>query len=818
MKKLLMCSAAMVVAAMPALVHAQSTGSQDFEDAIVVTGARADDSVAGVTIPDTPKAKVTIEQELIARQRPGQAINETLNLVPGVSFSNQDPWGSLGGSFTIRGFSADRVSQTIDGIPLNDSGNYALYTNQQLDPEVIESATVSLGSTDVDSPTASAAGGTINIRSLTPSDEMGAMFSASYGNIVARGNDDDRAYHRVFGLFQTGVFTSIGTKAWFSASRAVNDSTFVNYGGVDKQQYNGKIYQPLGSNGDFISIAGHYNQNRNTFNGSTYTTSSFPGTAESRFYETPSCTTDTAEAGVTDIANSCGSAFERRYNPSNTGNVRINSRFTLAQGLTLTVDPSFQYTKANGGGTSYGYEGANADGYSGGYYTSDSRNTATSSSTQYYYFGGVDLNGDGDTQDFVRILSPSQTETKRYGVIANLGYEIDPNNRVRLSYTFDRARHRQTGEAGYLTLSGDPVDVFPVNDPITDADGNVIQKRDRLSYATLNQIAGEYRGSFADDSIVLLAGARAPLFTRDLNQYCVTTDASGNVACPATQAGIDALLAANSFYAAPQSRKITYSKLLPNLGVTYKFNDKASLFTSYAKNLSVPGTDALYGALYFDEDSSSGQPKPETSDAFDLGFRYQSGIIQAQLSGWYTRYNNRLASAYDADCDCTVTRNLGRVDKYGIDGSVAVRPVKDLMFYVFGSYLKSEIKDDVQTSATAYAETAGKREAGAPTYTFGGRIQGTLGPVDLGLQVKRTGERYVNDINTVKLPGYTLVDLDARFSLAQFGLEKTFFQLNVTNLFDKVYIGYSGTSLTGTSGTAYLGAPRAISGSMVVAF
>ena len=145
-------------------------------------------------------------------------------------------------------------------------------------------------------------------------------------------------------------------------------------------------------------------------------------------------------------------------------------------------------------------------------------------------------------------------------------------------------------------------------------------------------------------------------------------------------------------------------------------------------------------------------------------------------------------------------------------------PVKDLMFYVFGSYLKSEIKDDVQTSATAYAETAGKREAGAPTYTFGGRIQGTLGPVDLGLQVKRTGERYVNDINTVKLPGYTLVDLDARFSLEKWGLKKTFFQLNVTNLFDKVYIGYSGTGLTSTATTAYLGSPRAISGSMVVAF
>ena len=70
----------------------------------------------------------------------------------------------------------------------------------------------------------------------------------------------------------------------------------------------------------------------------------------------------------------------------------------------------------------------------------------------------------------------------------------------------------------------------------------------------------------------------------------------------------------------------------------------------------------------------------------------------------------------------------------------------------------------------------------------------------------------------MKLPGYTLVDLDARFSLEQWGLKKTFFQINVTNLFDKVYIGYSGTGLTSTATTAYLGSPRAISGSMVVAF
>ena len=70
----------------------------------------------------------------------------------------------------------------------------------------------------------------------------------------------------------------------------------------------------------------------------------------------------------------------------------------------------------------------------------------------------------------------------------------------------------------------------------------------------------------------------------------------------------------------------------------------------------------------------------------------------------------------------------------------------------------------------------------------------------LGAQAKRTGPRFVNDQNLPvvtsagalvypnKTPAYTLVDLDARLSLEFLGLnENTFFQLNVSNLFDKRY-------------------------------
>lgn len=247
-KYLLAASAASITASafIAAPAAAQSTGSVDFEEGnvIIVSGARASD-VGGVDIPNSPKAKQVLTEEIIRAQRPGQTVNDIVNLVPGVNFQNNDPWGSGGGSFTIRGFSSDRISQTVDGVPLNDSGNYALYTNQQQDPETLSSVNVNLGSTDVDSPTASASGGTINIRTREPSDEFGITSTITVGDVFAEGNpatDRDRIYMRGFVMVDTGDFTGIGTKAFFSASYTRYNNPFNNYGTNEKQQYNGRIW------------------------------------------------------------------------------------------------------------------------------------------------------------------------------------------------------------------------------------------------------------------------------------------------------------------------------------------------------------------------------------------------------------------------------------------------------------------------------------------------------------------------------------------------------------------------------------------------
>ena len=837
MKQFLMGSAAIIAVAIPGAAFAQSTGSQDFDDSIVVTGAKVDQGIGGVRIPDSAKAKVVLTQEIIERQRPGQSVNEIINLVPGVSFTNNDPWGSSGGSFTIRGFSSDRIAQILDGIPLNDSGNYAIYTNQQLDPELVESINVNLGATDVDSPTAAAVGGTVNINSLTPTDDFGAMASVSYGNIVAEGSGD-RPFHRVFGMIQTGDLTGQGTKAWLSASRAYNKASFSDYGKIEKAQYNGKIWQDIGTNGDFISLAGHYNVNRNNFGGSPASAAAFSGDKSARFYNVSGgipCTINTvADAGIADQTNSCGTQFERRYNPSNTGNARLSTRLTLTDRLIFSADAAYQYVKANGGGTTSAYESAFAQGdnllsgYFNGsaYFNRDLNGDGTL---------GVDRNGDGIIQDYtitnsdgtrttvresdrVLIGNPSQTQTKRWVAIANLSYELDDNNRVRLSYSFDRARHRQTGEGSLIQFNGEPTDVFPVNDPLADAAGNILQKRDRKSYAILHQVAGEYRGTFFDDLLTVNLGVRAPFFKRDLTQNCFTSAPNGNVNCIAS-GNVAAYAAANPTFAAPQNRVYNYDKLLPNVGAIFKITPEISLAGSYAANISVPGTDTLYNSIYLPSSNDASKPVAETSDSFDLALRYQNNIVQAAVTGWYAKYKNRIASAYSFECDCSIDTNLGGVKKYGVDANISVRPMDGLLLYAFGSYIESEIGADVQTGATTFAATKGNRERGAPAYLWGGRVQGTLGPVDLGAQIKRTGSRYLNDINTFKVAGYTIVDLDLRYNLANLGLEKSFFQLNVSNLFDKFYIGsFSGGLTTAASTFVNYGAPRAISASMIVAF
>ncbi|QDH74572.1 TonB-dependent receptor [Brevundimonas sp. M20] len=822
---------------------AQSTGTEATEATtlgeVVVTGARGQRNIDGLAVAETvAKTRNTVTQEFISTQTPGQTILQTLNVTPGLSFTNTDPYGSSGGNIRLRGFDGARVSLTFDGIPLNDTGNYSSYTNQQLDPELIERASVNTGSTDVDSPTAAATGGTINYQTLRPTADMGGWLQTSFG---------DFDYRRFMGLFNTGEFGPWGTSAWFAVSRQDYDK-FKGRGSLQKTQFNARIYQPLGDNGDFLSLAGHWNENRNnnylgpnlgTADGSILPqVETDPRGWDVDFNDTylpypvvgANAASYTGRNGVADVDPSGNSNFYGlRINPSNTGNIRGQSRFTLMDGLVLTVDPSFQYTLANGGTgqtvlseTDRLLRGVNAAA------------------------AGFDLNGDGDTLDSVRVHATNNTNTHRYGLNSSLIWDLNDDHRLRFAYALDFGRHRQTGQYGRINRSNPQnprfVDWFAgrndENNRIINRDGYELRTRDRLSIAELNQFSLEYRGQFLDDALTINVGVRAPFFRRELNQYCYSQNASSNVLCttevpnaPLANGNVTFAGRGTTQYVAPYQREVKFDDILPNLGASFRFGEGHSVYVSYAETLSAPRTDSLY-IVARQADGSLAAPgvQPEKGQNFDVGYRYSSSTLVGTASVFANNEDNRIVNTFDEDLGTFVDRNVGSVERWGVEGSLGWSPIEALSLYASATYMQTELQDDYIYSYTGTTPnilpTKGKELVETPEWMFAARVNYEFTNwLEAGLQAKYTGERWVTDVNDMKVDAFTTVDANVRIDLAPFGYEGTFVQINADNVFDENYYANLGTRASATPGTlgysqpfASVGAPRTISATLRVAF
>ncbi|MBO9559554.1 MAG: TonB-dependent receptor [Caulobacter sp.] len=797
---------------------AQSSGTTEVDKVVVTaTGAK---SIEGAVVAETaPKSRSTITQEFISHQAPGQTILQSLNQVPGLSFTNNDPYGTSGGNIRLRGFDGARISLTFDGIPTNDTGNYALYSNQQLDPELIEKASVTTGQTDVDTPTISATGGVINYTTLKPTEDFGGAVVASYGSFN---------YGRVFGMVNTGAFGPWGTKAWVAASYQKYDK-YKGAGDLKKTQYNFRIWQDIGSKGDYIALSGNWNENRNfnynflqlgTTDGSIlpesamygwdydYNNNTIPGNEGGVF----TWIKPTKVAGARDIDGVTigGKTYTNgsnwwggRINPSNTGNLRLKSRWTLTDNLIFTFDPSFQYTMANGGTQQVAINEYDAK-LIGTATTFASCKVGAISATNK----GVDLNGDGDCMDSVRYFSPSNTNTRRYGLNTSLIWHLNDDHTLRLAYTFDRGRHRQTSEAGYVDQdTGFMKNWFAGKetwggDRIVGADGALLRFRDRFSIAELNQIAGEYRGQFLDDKLKITLGVQHKEFTRELNQFCYTSNGTSTVLCTTQPVGTTLpngnvqFAGSTTQYIPPFSYDAKIKKTLPNVGVSYDLDEHNSFYASYSEQISALKTDSYYTVKRLADGSiGSLNAAPEEAKTFEAGYRFNAAGYYATASAYKTAFKNRVVSTYDPDTDSYRERNVGDVEIKGVEGQVGGRLTDELSVAASATYTDAPYQDQLLVQPGIYAPIQGKQLVETPKVMFGGRINYEEGPFQIGIQGKYTGKRYATDLNDLAVDGYTVFDLDARYNLDNI-LKGAFVQLNVWNLFDEKYYGSLGTQVT----------------------
>jgi len=825
----------------PAL--AQSTATQEVET-VVVTGTKMSQVNGLFQQQDIAKTRSVISQDFISTQIEGQSVIAQTNLLPGISINNNDPYGASGGDIRMRGYPNNHISVELDGIPLNDTGNYAIYIGEYMDAAIVDHVTVNTGTTDVDSPTASATGGTINIVTKIPDDTMSLNADASYGSF-------DFEHFNIIG--QTGQFGPWGTKAYLQMSYMQYDK-FRGEGSLTRRQANFRIYQDLGG-GDFISLAGDWDPNDNyayRSNSKATFMANWDNLDATDYTATCQREAHAPVQGTADIEASCSNAYSMRVNPSQTGNIRAQSLFTLTDNLKFTFDPSVQYVLADGGA-----QDATV-------YENDPRliGSSAGSGTVTNAYGcipgvGCDLNGDGDVKDKVNVMSPSLTETRRWGLSTSLIWTPLEKSVFQFSYTFDYGLHRQTGVNGYLAT--DPTAMVPefehwyggiMGHPVLTADGKPLRYRDRKSYAILNQASADYEGDFFEDMVHVSVGLRAPFFERDLNQYCYTVEYAGTVGPNSSTyspggsgqycttqtptnitlgavnpykvtpigGGVSYLPAGNyvqfaggtAVLDAPYKLTRKYNRLLPNLGLSFKpWGDSQEFYVAYAKTMSAPITDDLYYSPHF-------TVSPETAETYDAGYRYTGpyGLI-AEVDAWHAIFQNHIVSSYDETTGYNVDRNVGPVLLDGFDATAGAEPIDNLTLYGTLSWENTHLKDNLYTSSTTQIMTAGKQLVETPEWMFSGRVQYVFEGLKFGFQGKYTGKRYSTDLNDESTSPYLVLDSDVTYDLGRIGWFGAQLKFNVTNLTDKHYLGsISSTNTAAQVPYYYPGAPRTFTGTL----
>ena len=82
---------------------------------------------------DSPKTRSAVNRAFLDKLNPSTNAFQAIDLLPGVNTFSYDATGLFGGGIRVRGFAGDQMGLTINGAPVNDSGNFAVYPQEYTD-------------------------------------------------------------------------------------------------------------------------------------------------------------------------------------------------------------------------------------------------------------------------------------------------------------------------------------------------------------------------------------------------------------------------------------------------------------------------------------------------------------------------------------------------------------------------------------------------------------------------------------------------------------------------------------------------------------
>ncbi|ROR10148.1 TonB-dependent receptor [Erwinia sp. JUb26] len=390
---------------------------------------------------DSSKARSTLTKEAMDKAPGASNAIDMLKYTPGMNVNSNDASGLSGIDYTMRGMNADQIGLSMDGIPINDSGNYAVYPNLLGDADNLEQIFVTQGSSEVDGPHIGSSGGNIGLVTKRPSKEFGGFVKQTLGS---------NSLSKTFARLETGEYN--GFSNWLSYSHTEAKKwrgEGRNYS--DKFEMN-SLYED--GNGNSSNLIVKYNKQDNT----NYNTLS-----KAQFDEDP-----TQDYSTTPVYNSRGQLskyYKLDRNPFENFSLSFSQRLQLRDNLALTVQP--YYFWGNGGS----FTGQTASVLS-----------STSDKAGQYDLSNLTSN---------TYYRPSWTQTWRPGVTTKLKWDINDEHSLDIGYWYERARQSQTQPFISIQDDGNPANVSGKpggSDQVKDANGNTVQGRNQYTVTPAQKV------------------------------------------------------------------------------------------------------------------------------------------------------------------------------------------------------------------------------------------------------------------------------------------------------------------------------------------
>lgn len=767
-----------VLAAMTGKVYAEQPAANDAESTM------EEITVVGKSVSYANNAT---SDEMVKQQSAMTSALAVIDNLPGVLINEGDTFGSDDWSTTvsIRGFQLSldeqQIGITVDGIA-NGNSNYGggAKANRYIDTENLAAVEVSQGTADVASRSHEALGGTLNFTTIDPTDDANLTASLSAGDFDAK---------KYFVRYNTGEIAA-DTYAWFSVSSSSNSDWIQQAAENERDHFAAKLISKVGEV-DLTAYASYddvHEDNYQRVNAAQFKADPKWDRLTEHLTGIP-YVDQVYRRGWSTLRENFFTYLEAQYSADNwelSGNVYYHNNEGRGDWIPQYVvdlkndglgQPNSELVSGNTvyGGSPIGQiffvnqQGAQLAPLAG----------CQSSIT--FPYGGAGAHYD-----------PACYEA---GAIPVASYRHTHYGKKRLGFNGDFAFYSQFGEMENTLRGGVWYEDYQRQewrDWHKRIDARTSINFDSTPYWV------QYSKEFNVDTTML--------YLEDELDMGVA-----KVRLGAKKFFVE-LQGQDRFGATPDVTVNSDSDLLFSAGVLVPFSvDGLEAFAGYAENFA-----AIKDSVLERDASTLDQIEPETAKNLDLGLRYSSTDLNASITYYDIKFDNRI-TFIAPDSPAGVNYLIGTNGSYINVGGIESKGIEaSATWYIsneWGLYTAYTYNDSTYTGGLADYPT-GNTVFGAAKNLFVVSADWARDNYFAGLSAKRVGKRWMDAQNTTEVAPYTVADFYAGVNIASplEGIEEMELRFTINNITDESYLG----GIAGQS--AWIGAPRTAAVNLNVTF